>query len=134
MIHKPNSRYFYTEQVVANIDIAEGISKIDKLVNESNKLQLANNEIILEFKTNPHDEEFSSSIFLVGREILGYDSEIFSLFKYKDLNERKVKEISIELHSNWIQLFEDIENHLIDKAFWRLLIKDDFSKALIEID
>lgn len=134
MKYKPNSRYLYVEQVVDQLDIALGLSKLDKLVFDSTKLQLANHEIILEFNSIPQDPDFKETKLRIGREILGYDSSVFSQFSYKDLSQRDVKEVKIELHTQWDQLFEEAKEHVYVKSYWRLLITDDFSSATIELE
>lgn len=130
---KPNSRFLFETQIAEEIDIAKSIGKIDKSVNESSKLQLANHHIIVSFEEAPEDPEFKRSTILVGREVLGYDTSVFSAHKFIDLQKKDVKHIPIELHSDWADVFSAAEGHVFNLKHWRLLIKDDFSEAFIEI-
>ena len=130
---KPNSRFLFETQIVHEIDLAKSVGKIDKSVNESSKLQLANQHIVISFEEAPGHPEFKDSTILVGREVLGYDTAVLSSYKYTDLQSKDVKLISIDLHSDWDEVFLAAQNHVVKSRQWRLLIKDDFSEALIEI-
>lgn len=130
---KPNSRFIFETQIVNEIDLAKSIGKIDKSVNESSKLQLANQNIIISFEQAPGHPEFKDSTIRVGREVLGYDSDILSLYQFTDLQRKNVKLISIDLHSDWDEVFLATQTHVYKTRDWRLLIKDDFSQAFIEL-
>lgn len=132
--NRPNSRFLFESQIVSKIDVAKSISKLDKLINESSKLQLANDQICIDFKLGPAVSGFQESQIKIGREVLGYDSEVFAAFNYTDLKERKVELNIVEFNSNWTELFNASEKIIEDNGPWRLVIKDDFSKAFIESD
>ena len=131
-IEQGNSRLLYTKQIVENIDIADAIAPIDELVHHSTKLQLASDKIIIEFSMSPEEYDFKKSQILIGRKILGYDSDVFAQIMYKDYNSKKVTQIPLNLHSNWNDFFEEAKEHVYNKKSWRLLIEDNFSKTILE--
>lgn len=128
-----NSRLIYCEQKVETIDLSDAVSVIDELIHFSAKLQLACNQIVVDFTLAPSDFDFSKSTIYVGREILGYDPEVFSQIKYKDFKNKVVSQTPILLHTDWKQIFEEAQMIVQDSDHWRLTIADDFSKAMIEI-
>ena len=131
-IEQGNSRFLYNKQTVENIDVADAIAPIDELVHHSTKLQLASDKIIIEFSLSPEDYDFNKSQILIGRQILGYDSEVFSQVMYKDYHSKKVTQVPMTLHSNWSDFFEEAKEHVYAKKTWRLLIEDNFSKTILE--
>lgn len=130
---KPNARFIYEYQVVNEIDLAKSIAKIDKSISESTKLQLANHQIIIYFDQILESSDFYNSKIQVGREVLGHDTSILSLYECEDLEARKVKLIPLVLHSDWKEVFTTAKSLVYDVKSWRLLIEDDFSKSFVEL-
>jgi hypothetical protein len=133
-LQKGNSRMLFLEELVSQIDIARAIAPIDLQIFDSAKIQLAGHEIIIDFEQNPTQDNFMQSKVRIGREILGFDSQVFSQFQYQDFDKRKVKVFPIHLHSDWNQFFEEAKSFVFSVDKWRLVIQDDFSSAQIELD
>ena len=72
--------FIFDSQILDSIDISKSISDIDLKIEDSTQLQLATDEIILVFNSNPKSQEFTSSQIKIGREVLGFDSNVFSVF------------------------------------------------------
>lgn len=127
---KGNSRLLYVSQTVKELDISSAISEIDSHIHHSSKLQLVGDEIIIDFEKSPRDDDFKASSIKIGREIIGYDSDVFSVLGFLDAPKQTVDLLPIQLRSSWQDLFNEAID-LVEDEKWRLLIRDDFSSASI---
>ena len=131
-----NSRFLYIEQSVSKIDLAGAIGEIDSIIHHSTQVQLAADQIILKFDFGPNSLDFNKSSVLVGREILGHDSEAMALLKFHDFKRTQVRFFDLEMDvgfaQSWESLFLEIRNHQSVVEAWTMLIKDDFSHVEIQ--
>lgn len=128
---KGNSRFLYVDQSVSDLDISLAITDIDSKIDESTQLQLATTDTILIFGSLPKSDDFFTSNVKIGREIIGFDSNVFSVLKYKDFSQRDVNQIDIEAFRDWKSLVASVED-LVKSKNWRVVISHDFSKWTLE--
>jgi hypothetical protein len=128
---KGNSRLLFDTQIFDSLDISKSISDIDTKIEASTQLHLSTDEIILTFESHPDDENFKSSQVKIGREVLGFDSNVFSVLKYQDFSKREVESISISSFEKWTDVFSGLS---IPKEIitFRVTIDDDFSVMKVE--
>jgi hypothetical protein len=88
-ITKGNSRLLFDSQQLDSIDISKSISDIDLKIEGSTQLQLATDEIILVFSSNPNSQDFPSSQIKIGREVLGFDSNVLLFINIKIFQKEK---------------------------------------------
>ena len=128
---KGNSRLLFDSQILDSIDISKSISDIDLKIEGSTQLHLGTNEVVLVFNCHPDSEEFTKSQVKIGREVLGFDSNVFSVYKYQDYSKREVECMRIGSFEKW----EDVLSTLsIPKGFntFRIVFEDDFSTLQVE--
>lgn len=133
-----NSRFLFLEQKLEDLDVASAIGKLDSVIHHSTQIQLAFDNILLEFSSDPRSGGFKGSTVLIGREILGHDSETLAMFKYKDYKRREVNFFVLNIDASdirdWNKLFGVIGDSLpdSDSCAWIMSIKDDFSQIEIQ--
>jgi hypothetical protein len=130
-ITKGNSRLLFDSQQLDSIDISKSISDIDLKIEGSTQLQLATDEIILVFSSNPNSQDFPSSQIKIGREVLGFDSNVFTVYKYQDFSKREVTCMKLNSFEKWNDVLSSL-NIPVDTNSFRIVINDDFSALQVE--
>ena len=127
MTLKSNSRLLYIEQNTSEINLSDAIQKIDQYIHNSIHLEKAYNDIIVQFSAEPFSADFDLSRVKVGREIVGFDSEVFNEVHYSDFGEYDYDTFPLIFSDKWDEVYKQIERIDSTKAFFRLNISDDLS-------
>lgn len=130
---RANSRFLFDNQIVEEINIAKALSKVDEIIFNSVHLEMAYNEIIIDFRFSPSEAEFLKSEVSLGREIVGYDSEAFEILLHKDYSRNEVQKFELKSFGNWEEIYEEVVKTYSFRGSWRLVLKDDFSDIYFEV-
>ncbi len=138
-----NGRLIFLESTPYDLDISKIISEIDSAIQKSSKVQISNDFVHLIFEKLPDDEGFESSVVKIGREVIGFESDLKVKFGAIDYNQRFVKQIPIEFKASFKDLYKEISGRLgvlrqvnvqYDRSYWKLKLTDtNFTDLIIEV-
>lgn len=131
-VKKGNSRFLYSKQIVENIDIADAMATIDEIIYHSSRVKQIDENIRLDFNLSPVDENFKKSQVLIGREIIGYDSQIFEQLDYIDLSSQLLSEVPLKNLTDWDEVFKQAAKYLKNENNWHLIINEKFSNICVQ--
>jgi len=134
-----NGRLIYMESLPLDINIAKVISSLDEAIESSPKLQLANEVITIAFEYWPSQEQFLKTPIKIGREIIGFDSDIKTKFQVTDFDNQKVWCCALRFGASFEHLFQQVaermaEHEINPKSSWKLKLTDkNITDLMMEI-
>jgi hypothetical protein len=131
-VKKGNSRFLFSKQIVENIDIADAMATIDEILYHSSRVKQIDEKIRLDFNLSPLDDSFKKSQVLIGREIIGYDSQIFEQLDFIDLSSQLLSEVPLQNLTDWDEVFKEAAKYLNDQNNWHLIINENFSNIWVQ--